>query len=64
MGVSFLLGVDATILIKYLQYCKHLGAIVGGIKPNHCLYASNNTVEEIIAILKECVEVKHGYMAN
>ena len=63
-GFYLSLGVDAIILVKYLQYFKQLSAIFGGIKPNHCIYVSKNTGEDIIAIMRECIEVNYGYMAD
>ena len=62
MKILFSLGVDATILVKYWQYCNNLGATVGGIKFNHCLGLSINTGEDIITIMKYCLVGKHWYV--
>ena len=64
MKILFSLGVDATILVKYWQYCNNLGATVGGIKFNHCLGLSKNTGEDIITIMKDCLVGKHWYVSD
>ena len=65
MRILFSPVLNATTLVKYWQYFNQLGAIVGVIKPNHYLYVSSMTGGGgVIAILKYCVEVKHGNMAD
>ena len=64
MSISCSLGVNTTILVKAWQYCKQLGANVGDIKPNNCHDVSYKIEEEIISILKDCVEGKHGGMSD
>ena len=58
------MGVDATIIVKAFQYSSRLGAIIGGVYPNHCIDVHEKSIEEINIILKDCIDGKYGPMAD
>ena len=62
--VVFSLGIDATVLVKAWQYSKSLEAIIGGASPNHCIDVNGLTPEEVLKLLEECVDGRHGAIAD
>ena len=46
------------------QYSSRLGAIIGGLYPNHCTDVHQTSIEEINIILKDCIDGKYGPMAD
>ncbi len=41
--VVFSLGIDTTVLVKSFQFSLNLGAIAGGVHPNHCIDVRGKT---------------------
>ena len=61
--ISFTFGVDTMVVVKSLQILQIHGGIVGRSYPNNFLDIKNKSDEETVALMKECIDGKHGLQA-
>ena len=62
--IAFIVGVDATVVVKSLILLKSYGAIIGVSYLNHFLDVTKISDDESVNLIKQFIEGKHGEKAS
>ena len=63
MHAALSLGVDAIVIVQVCQILRYYDKSVGGASPNHFLDIGEKSKEELVKLLKLCVDGKKGVVA-
>ena len=62
--IAFMLGIDATKIVKCWQISTTHCVLVGGAYPNHYISLEGLEKESVATLLEECQAGKHGTLAD